>query len=44
MRAIAVHLQPLLDDTLCWSPRRRGICQGGAVDVAPRGCRNKVGA
>jgi hypothetical protein len=40
----AVDLQPLLDGTDCCPPRRRGIRQGHAVDVEPRGCTNKVGA
>jgi len=40
----AVDLQPLLDDMVCRPPDRGSIRQGDAVDVAPRGCTNKVGA
>ena len=40
----AVDLQPLLDDMVRWPPGRGGVHQGDAVDVAPGGCTNKVGA
>jgi hypothetical protein len=39
-----VDLQPLLDHTVCWPLGLRGIRQGDADDVAPRGCTNEVGA
>lgn len=41
MRAVAVNLRPLLDDTICWRFRRE-IARGDAVDVYLRGWTTKV--